>query len=408
MKLRDVLFYVRSKQLQKNQPKLLRLQHVFCQPLTPVNANRFQFIGGLYSPQGYYIAESGLTTSGQMIVCGNKLSHAEVNILPGKSLYLGICHYHFGHFLVQTLSRLWFLHESEITQFDHIVLLPLNDHIPAFVYELFDILGVADRIISVNRLVQLEFVYLPAPALEYPSLVYQAINRVQHLFISRNKINYSKQALFLSRTQLTPGHHRVIIGEHRLEQCLREEGFQIFYPEQHSIEEQIHTLAIHKTIIGFAGSALHTLILAGGQKNIIAYSARPIPNVFKLIDKALCNHALYLNAARHNQTGCVNYPVGFKPQWINADSVLTTLKRKGLIQSFTPEPQSSYTTGQELAQYNTALLLRKILELSQTATCHECIEEIRLFKQHYAFDKPMLVQACRESELLRQYFSAEQ
>ncbi|KJV05571.1 glycosyltransferase family 61 protein [Methylocucumis oryzae] len=313
MKLHDVLFYVRSKHLQKTQPKLLRLQHVFCQPLTPVNANHFQFTGGLYSSQGHYIAESGLTTSGQVIVSGDTLPSTEATVLPGKSLYLGICHYHFGHFLVETLSRLWFLHKTDITQFDHILLLPLNNHIPAFVYELFQLLGIADRIISLNKLVQLETVYLPAPALEYPSLVFQAINRIQHLFVTQNPTNSSKQALFLSRTQLTPGHHRTIIGEHRLEQCLREQGIKIFYPEQHSIEEQIQTLATHKTIIGFAGSALHTLILAGGQKNIIAYSARPIPNVFKLIDKALDNHALYLNAARDSQS-CVNYPVGFKPQ----------------------------------------------------------------------------------------------
>jgi hypothetical protein len=402
----DLFQYLRIHTVKNKPPNLLKLRNSFCFPLHSHNPQQFKFYGGLYRQDGSYIPSSGLVTGGKVVVGGDKLPEGTIaKIITGKSLYLGVCHYHFGHFLVETLSRLWFLNPKEITEFDHIILLPLNNHIPHFVYDLFDLLGVANRIFVVEEPVLLENVWLPEPAIVYPTIVHQHIKNIWLLFADLTETKKSQQPLYISRTLLSPGHHRVIIGENYLEAALARQGIRIYHPQLHSIANQISTLSEHQTIVGFAGSALHSLILAGGRKKIITYSNRPIPQVFLLLDKVMDNQANYINARRKSLTGLASMATGFAPQLIDPRIILKALKKQKLISDSRIDDygtQESDTT--EVKKFNTALILRRILEISSIKNKPDCFAEITNFKNIYPLDEDMLEHARQSSELLRQYF----
>lgn len=70
--------------------------------------------------------------------------------------------------------------------------------------------------------------------------------------------------VYLSRAKL-PNSYRLLHGEQELEDRLRDFGWDIVYPEQLSIAEQLSHLASARTIAGEAGSAFHLLMALGSQ-----------------------------------------------------------------------------------------------------------------------------------------------
>jgi len=406
--LTQILASLNRRSIDLSQPSVLQLNDMLCMPLTSLATDRLQMQGGLYSKTGQYIPLSGLITSQQTIVGDGHLPLPNsAPSLAGKSLYLGVCHYHFGHFLIETCSRLWSLKPDEIKQFDHIILMTLTDYVPEFAMDLFKLLGVEEHIRIIKEPLFLDQVTLPAPAIEYPYHVYQVINKIQHLFTNHHNTALKNQAIFLSRSRLVPGHSRVIIGEDLIEQALQHQGVTIFHPQQHSLAEQITTLRQYKTVISFAGSALHTLILTGGNKQVIAYSARKIPVIFPKLDKALNNQAHYLRSELNCvKPGMAELPVGFKPQLIDPRIILKKLKQQKIISSDAlPNYGSKTAHEKELSRYNTALLLRWVLEASQQQSNDNCQTFIKTFSQKYPLDETILAQAKNGSALMRTFFN---
>ena len=272
----------RVGRVSERQPQRVDVDDALCVPLTHLPGAELRLTGGIFRSDGVYVPAAGLVTGKRTIVgpaCEPLPSASES--LRGRSLYLGPCHYHYGHFLVETLSRLWCVGRRELGTFDHILLLPLDGHVSGFVREFFELLGVADRLRVVDTPTALESVCVPAPAIRYPGTVHRHVASIAALFDSDTTAK-TAQPLFLSRAALVPGHHRVLIGEHHIERVLAGQGVRIFHPERHTVAEQITALREHRVIIGFAGSGLHTLIPAGGRRQVIAYSARPAPAVFPL------------------------------------------------------------------------------------------------------------------------------
>jgi Glycosyltransferase 61 len=402
-----VLERLRIGRVVGRNPEHLEMADALCMPIGGALAPTLQLTGGLYNKAGEYLSISGTRTSGVSALGGDKepLTGA-TRYLVGRSLYLGLTHYHYGHFLVETISRLWPYNSEDIRLFEHILLLPLNGHVPVFVTDFFALLGVADRVRVISEPTHLDRVSVAAPAVAYPGQVHKVLQNLCALLEGTYDVRTTDQPLFLSRTALTPGHHRVVVGESLIETAVKRQGFRIFYPEQSTLLEQLNALRNHRTIVGYAGSALHTMLLTGGRKTVFAYSARKVPAVFPLIDSALSNSATYIQAKRTMVSGLAHRATGFAPEIIDPRPVLSELMRMGLTSDAEVEGYGSVASDQSQArQYNTAVLLRQILELSQTHSKEHCDETIQKFAQEYPLDPSLIRQACLESVWLRPYFS---
>lgn len=158
-------------------------------------------------------------------------------------------------------------------------------------------------------------------------------------------------------------------------------------------------------IIGFAGSALHTQIPAGGRRQVIAYSARPPAAVFPPLDMALRNVAIYIHARRARMPGQATARTGFSPEIIDPRPVLATRRAEGVIGRY---ELGSYGTAAadaaEARRYNTAPILPRALEASQQTPEADCHAEIAVFRQTQALDPELLAQAREGSELMRRFF----
>lgn len=356
--------------------------------------------GGAYDHQGGFIAASGLITHGRVVLGPTAVPTAHTPpVLPGRSLYLGLCHYHFGHFLTETLSRLWPFSRESLDSFDHVLVLPLGGELQSFALELFDRLGVRDRLLPVHAPMRLQSLTVTTPALVYPDFVHPAVRALSSLLPTEGQAD--PHPLFVSRTALTPAHHRMVVGERELESVLAHAGFRIFHPQNQTLSEQIRVFQAHHTLVGYAGSALHTLLLVPGGKQVWSYSARQAPALFQHINKALGHQSLHIDARLPKRLPLSHPPIGFRPEIIDVPAVVRKLAQHGLL---SPQLEPVMDEIQLIRQHDTAALMRWVLETSRTESLQRCRQLIEDFDPRHGLDYDLLEDGCRRSEVIRQCF----
>lgn len=194
---------------------------------------------------------------------------AEIRQIAGTHLFAGHYRGHFGHFLVEGLSRLWAL--------DHIPLRPETliyvaygsakrqrlDKFDSF----FQLLGVDAPIRAYDEVVEVEHLYVPELAFGWgnrfggsPAFRSFIRNRLSGVVAEEGTTG----DLYVSRSKLW-GLMGQIIGEEVLEENLARLGYEIFHPQEHSIEVQLAKYKAARRIVALDGSALHLVPFVLGE-----------------------------------------------------------------------------------------------------------------------------------------------
>jgi len=170
-------------------------------------------------------------------------------------VYLGWLFNHYGHFLMQSLSRVWFLSELEPSikvVFHH----PSATwaRLAAWTQRMLTAFGVQpDRILTLEAPTRLRRLIVPESLFEPRSVaddqtvrVHEAMAGPYQAIAARiaDGVKPSAQPLYLSRRRL-PSSQRQMIGEDQLEELLQQNGFRIAYPEQMQFEEQVRLINSH-------------------------------------------------------------------------------------------------------------------------------------------------------------------
>jgi Glycosyltransferase 61/Sulfotransferase family len=180
--------------------------------------------------------------------------------LEGLWLYGGVLRPHYGHFLLESLSRAWFLRRHPDlpvlwhTATGKSVLLPWHR-------EVFSMLGIPEgRCRFVMRPTQVERILLADPGCVLERWLDPAQARALGIFPLANR-PVRERKVWLSRSRLRDGLAKVQ-GEAELEARLAETGWTILSPEGLPVWQQLAVMSEAKEIAGFEGSAFHTLLLA--------------------------------------------------------------------------------------------------------------------------------------------------
>lgn len=212
----------------------------------------------LFDADGHRIASSTLRQEGRLV-----RRPAPERIEPPKDLdvitepvvYGGYLPKHFGHFLLESLVRLWaygtlglgplpfvhtrttfHVHERELIE---AALLPFGaPHV------------------SVARPTRLASVLVPEQGIElggghHPEML-QVFDAIRTSLVGTS----GTVDVYLSRTRLPRGR-RATLGEPALEARLASRGIRIVHPQELPLGEQIRTVAHAPTVIGLEGTALH-------------------------------------------------------------------------------------------------------------------------------------------------------
>jgi hypothetical protein len=229
----------------------------------PCEGNPF-INSGLYDSNGAIIEESCLfrgINKTEMISAKTDKTFSK-RILKGSYIYGGPIVAHYGHFMTECISRLWYLLEQDKN--DSFLLFHGNDFAlrSNFIKKILNVLPIdEDRITVLDSAAQLSEVVIPLPSMinrgEIHKIHKKLPVRVAEAILNSKRNEQTDQPLYLSRRKL-PVQLRKILNESKLEKRLTDYNVKIIYPEELSFSEQVTLFNRHSVIIGPLGSAHHT------------------------------------------------------------------------------------------------------------------------------------------------------
>ena len=275
-------------------------------PVTGTRRSRktgpFTFEGGVISDDGRIRAEVHLRRRGREPIGGLP---PDVDIKPLRDLdeevlYLGWFHPRYGHFLLETLARSWYLLQSDpgLRVAFHIIRDFRYDGTIAQILSAFGV--AAERIVDLRVPTRVRRLIVPEAAYElgYAAQIdaarpYQAVAR--H-FLDGSP-SPTQQPVYLSRSKL-PDKLRAIVGEDEVERIFRERGFHIAYPETLSFAEQVRLVNRHAHIITNDGSAAYNVLFALGRPTVhYLTDGAQVPDYF-LVPRLVESSATFIDCLR--------------------------------------------------------------------------------------------------------------
>jgi len=192
---------------------------------------------------------------------------------------------HYGHFLTETMSRLWPLIDPEFVRqwADTPIVFRMAgdkqyalDEVAEFAKNVFDALGIRHKIIVLDHQTMVDTLVIPHASIVNNYKVHKVYTELMQLVGSRllelegNARAWSDEKIYLSRSNLS-AECRHLGNERRLELMLIERGYTVVHPQEISFIDQVKMFHQASEVIGPVGSAFHTLPLAGRSNILIKY-----------------------------------------------------------------------------------------------------------------------------------------
>lgn len=205
--------------------------------------------------------------------------------LSPQGLYGGIFFNHFGHYLTESLGRLWAVNDDALR------------HLPIYVHLLwgkidlensdgYHAISLTSLGIDLKRIVfikdKLTIERLLVPKLQFwfrqygflnPRFLGFLANSERYITATVRQVGPLPKKLYVSRTRWD-GARGVVVGEPEFEAFLRGNEYTPIYPETLTLRDQLAHYAAAEAIIFAEGSALHCCMLLPGLRAKVAIIRR--------------------------------------------------------------------------------------------------------------------------------------
>lgn len=217
--------------------------------LIPLEGTMDSFTGGVFTFDGQFIEDS--------LLCRGRPAELQkpVEHLSGTYIYGGCLFGHFGHFIWESLSRLYTIRQCKNYP---ILFISPNDRIFNVQKMLFKSIGVNNEIFLVKASTSVESLIYSSPG-----------STLNPVFISDKQIdslkyfdfaeNTSKEKIWLSRSKLEYGK---VTNEPAIEKELIKAGYDIIHPQTLPLREQVRLVGTSDIIAGFDGSQFFSLLFS--------------------------------------------------------------------------------------------------------------------------------------------------
>jgi capsular polysaccharide biosynthesis protein len=268
--------------------QIMICENPICYPLANAAAG-YDFEGGLIDGKTLQLVEEAV------LIRHNKLSQVmpecnykniEIDKLPkitGTFFFGGVLFNNFGHFLLESVGRLW-AYES-IKQSDPYIFFYAPWGIPDYkkkdnyVHQVLKGLNIPlNRLIFFTDIVQLQKVIVPQQKYGFGKC--RTPDNIFMNFISAFKIpkplikaKRTIDKIYVSRSQL-PFNTGRPLGEIKFEEYLQANGYVVIYPENHTLYEQLEMYKKAKQIIFCDGGAIYATIFLPHLSAAVAIVAR--------------------------------------------------------------------------------------------------------------------------------------
>jgi hypothetical protein len=199
--------------------------------------------------------------------------------LAGTYVLVGNVHRHFGHTILEGLTRLWGL-DYLAPELD-VGYLVYEPAMPAFAAELLELAGVPpERVVHASAFDVVERLIVPDVGMRTHRWITTAQNQAWQRLAAAPAEGGEGRQVFLSRRAIST---RRCLNEEEVEAVFTASGWEVVQPESLSVRQQLELITSCRRVAGFVGSQMYLACFqpAGGKNIVIA------PRNFFLRDDAL-------------------------------------------------------------------------------------------------------------------------
>lgn len=254
----------------------LRIREVKNGYILPLKKNK----GGVLSSKEDFISES--FHDGEWFKVGGKYNFDKANAVyfDDTVIFLGLFIHQWGHFLLDSLSRSWFVSKlKEKKNYKFVFLGKPNKQINGNYLEALKLIGIpSENILIANKVIKAKNIIIPELSTtanhqfsqEYVSIFDTIINNADI-----SKINVPKK-VYLSRKLLSLKSE---FGEEIIQHNFELNGFKVVFPEKLTLIEQIALFQKSEVIACLNGSIPFNLVFAKPDLQTIIINKCSIPHI---------------------------------------------------------------------------------------------------------------------------------
>ncbi|MFW8593794.1 glycosyltransferase 61 family protein [Cribrihabitans neustonicus] len=246
--------------------------------VVPPAESAFVQPAGVLHADGRYCAEGALWRRYRPITTCPPQPGSGVDRLPGRWLWGGVLWAHFGHFLVESSSRLWALAYLD-QPVDGILFIPkrpsTGDGTRGFQHEFLGLMAPDLPLKVADHALQVEELVVPGQGFGLGRITAgtRKFRTAMHSRFARGVAGEGPEKIYISRSKLGLGKGG-LLGEEQMEELLRAEGYEIFHPQEHSLRTQLARYKAARKVVAADGSALHLYAMVGRPDQKVAMVLR--------------------------------------------------------------------------------------------------------------------------------------
>jgi hypothetical protein len=233
---------------------------------------------GILKADGTYCREGALWRRFRPITVAPDQPKDIKETISGRWLWGGVLWVHFGHFLVESSSRLWALAHLD-QPMDGVLFIPkrpnVRDETHGFQRDFIDLFAPGLPIRVVADPSEVEELVVPGQGFGLGQITQgtRKFRNAIHSSFARDVKPEGPDRIYISRSKLGLSKGG-LLGEEQMEERLRGEGYEIFHPQEHSLREQLARYKAAKHVIAADGSAIHLYAMVGRPDQKVAIVLR--------------------------------------------------------------------------------------------------------------------------------------
>ena len=213
-----------------------------------------------------------------------------LNKLSETAIYGGIMVDHFGHFIIDTLNRLWYIikynDQNYKIVFTHYKYKEYSSR-PSFQKEFLDLLGIhEERVLIIDEPTFFEKIIVPKQSVYWYSSYNKALLSLIYDKLSGSVSPKSFDKIYISKTKVVESDS-FLFNEEYFESFFSSQGFEVIYPEQLSVQDQIAYIAGAKIIACTSGTLSHLVMFANKNAKLICLMRSNLDLWLRFLDRQI-------------------------------------------------------------------------------------------------------------------------
>ncbi len=283
-KYMDELFlenYKKMEQLDLCTEDNLTVEEVIEGTILPYRVVGNSKKAGVVNQNGEYVALSAFEALSEVDSWGGSYQIESAEYLDETVLYFGRFWKHWGHFLMDMVSRLWWIIENDM---NIKIAYDAQEDIQGVYWEFLRLLGVSkNQMVRVENPTRFAKVIVPECAhkpgiscnVRYKKIFDIVAQKALQEFEDYDK--YRDKSIYFTRMQMK---RRIPfeVGERDFERLFSRQGFVVVAPEKYSLVEQIAMIKGAKRVACLSGTLPHNMIFAQDGAELIVVRKTNKPN----------------------------------------------------------------------------------------------------------------------------------